>query len=263
MERTGEGTGTISVFFEAGVPDELKVVFIEFVHRHLERYARDVRRDRRYVCPKCSTAITDLGVVRRRLEAKKEFITCQVCDKRVPLIDHIEQRLGTDPVARKVRDMEERDRQERDTQALEQILIGHMMAICGEANQLFRQVSLPDYGIDGEVEFKDKDGWPSGKKIYVRLKSDKANISMAWGSTGDKEGYRFDDEPDVDRWVKQPADVYLVIPGSDGIIRWMNVSRHLKGRRRKGRHLDFKGERLDAPAVWRVRDEYFPRPVVS
>jgi hypothetical protein len=40
--------------------------------------------------------------VRRRLEAKKDFITCQECDEKVPLIDFIEQRLKSDPVARKI-----------------------------------------------------------------------------------------------------------------------------------------------------------------
>ena len=42
-----------------------------------------------------------------------------------------------------------------------------MMAVYGEANQIFRLVTLFDYGIDSEVEFKDNDGKASGKKIYV------------------------------------------------------------------------------------------------
>lgn len=67
--------------------------------------------------------------------------------------------------------MDEMATRELDTQALEQILIGHMMAIAGEANQIFRPVTMFDYGIDGEVEFKDNDGKASGKKIYVQLKS--------------------------------------------------------------------------------------------
>ena len=171
MARTGEGEGTVSVFFETSVPDELKVVFIDYVHRHLEKYARDVRRDRRYVCTNCGRAVSDLEAVRERLAAKKNFIICQRCDHKVLLIDHIEQRLATDPVARRVLRMDERATRELDTQALEQILIGHMMAICGEANQIFRPVSMFDYGIDGEVEFRDSDGQPSGRKIYVQLKS--------------------------------------------------------------------------------------------
>jgi hypothetical protein len=38
----------------------------------------------------------------RKYEAKKEFITCQECDEKVPFIDFIGQRLKSDPVARKI-----------------------------------------------------------------------------------------------------------------------------------------------------------------
>ena len=153
------------------MPDELKVIFIEYIHRHLGKYAGEVRRDRRYVCPACTKPVTDLEAVRKRFEMKKAFITCQECDEKVPLIDFIEQRLASDPVARRVLHMDETATRELDAQALEQILIGHLMAIAGEANQIFRPVTLFDYGIDGEVEFKDNDGKASGKKIYVQLKS--------------------------------------------------------------------------------------------
>jgi hypothetical protein len=67
--------------------------------------------------------------------------------------------------------MDETATREPDTQALEQILIGHMMAIAGEANQIFRPVTMFDHGIDGEVEFKDNDGKASGKRITIQLKS--------------------------------------------------------------------------------------------
>jgi hypothetical protein len=111
------------------------------------------------------------SMVQKRLDAGKTFITCQSCDKRVPFKDHIEVRLASDPVAREVVAMEERATLELDTQALEQILTGHMQAICGEANQIFRELTKFDHGIDGEVEFKDNTGKASGTKIYVQLKS--------------------------------------------------------------------------------------------
>ena len=57
--------------------------------------------------------------------------------------------------------MDETATRELDTQSLEQILIGHMMAIAGEANQIFHPVTMFDHGIDGEVEFKDNDGTAS------------------------------------------------------------------------------------------------------
>ena len=54
------------------------------------------------MCPDCGKPVRDLDAVRKRLAAKKDFITCQECDVRVPLMDFIEQRLKSDPVARKI-----------------------------------------------------------------------------------------------------------------------------------------------------------------
>ena len=152
--------------------------------------------------------------------------------------------------------MDERATRELDTQAVEQLLIGHMMAICGEANQIFRPVSMSDYGIDGEVEFRDSDGQPSGRKIYVQLKSGGPYLRRRKGDN--RVIFDLKNEPHLTYWLSQPVDVYLVIRDPEEIIRWMNVTRYLKRRKDKiSRQLVFDGERLDAPAVWRVRDDYF------
>lgn len=261
--RQGEGQATISLFFDVKAPDELKVILIEYVHRHLASYASDVTRNRRYVCQECERPVINLEAVRRRLEAGKDFITCQECDERVPLIDFIEQRLKSDPVARKILSMEETATRELDTQALEQILIGHMMAVCGEANQIFRPVTMFDHGIDGEVEFKDNDGKASGKKIYVQLKSGNSYLR-----TRRRDGHEVFDVKDprhLDYWISQPVDVYLVIRQADErsgeTIRWMNVTRYLKNRKDKtSRQIIFAGERLDMQAVWKLRDRFYPPP---
>jgi hypothetical protein len=92
------------------------------------------------------------------LRPGKDFITCQTCDERIQLMDFIEQWLKSDLVAQKILALNETATRELDTQALEQILIGHMMAICGEANQVFRPMSMFDYGIDGEVDGPPRDG---------------------------------------------------------------------------------------------------------
>ena len=259
--KQGEGEASIFLFFDVAVPDELKVIFIEYIHRHLEKYAREVRRDRRYICPACAKPVTDLEAVRDRFDRKKDFIYCQKCDEKVPLIDFIEQRLASDPVARRVLHMDETATRELDTQALEQILIGHMMAIAGEANQIFRPVTMFDYGIDGEMEFKDNDGKASGKKIYIQLKS--GNSYLRNRKADGNEIFDVNNERHLEYWVNQPVDVYLVIRQQDErsgetTIRWMNVSRYLKERENKAsRQIVFKGEKLDAPAVWRVRDGFF------
>ena len=80
----------------------------------------------------------------------------------MPFTDFIEQRLKSDPVARKILAMDETATRELDTQVLERILIGDRMAIVGEANQIVRPVTMFDHGIDGEVESKDNDGKASG-----------------------------------------------------------------------------------------------------
>jgi WD40 repeat protein/DNA-directed RNA polymerase subunit RPC12/RpoP len=251
LKRTGEGEGTICVFFEREVPDELKVVFIEYVHKHLHKYARDVRRERRYVCLSCGKRVLDTETVRERLEAGKKFIYCQKCDEKVLLIDHIEQRLGTDKVARKVYDMDEKASQELDNQAREQILLGHMMAICGEANHIFRPVSMFDMGIDGEVEFRGADGKATGKRIYVQLKSGPSHLRERKRD----ETLIFDvkNPRHLDYWQNQPADVYLVIRDAQEEIRWMNITKYLETCKDKTcKQIVFDGETLDAPAIKRA-----------
>jgi hypothetical protein len=165
-------------------------------------------------------------------------------------------------VARKILAMEETATRELDTQALEQILIGHMMAVCGEANQIFRPVTMFDYGIDGEVEFKDDDGKASGQKIYVQLKS--GNSYLRTRKRDGREVFDVKNDRHLEYWINQPVDVYLVIRQAgehrdEGTIRWMNVTRYLGNRKdRKSRQIVFDGEALNMQAVWRLRDRFFP-----
>lgn len=208
------------------------------------------------------TAVKDLDAVRRRLEAKKDFITCQECDEKVPFIDFIEQRLKSDPVARKILAMDETATRELDTQALEQIFIGLMVAIAGEANQIFRPVTMFDHGIDGEDEFKDNDGKVSGQRIYIQLKAGTPTCATRKGDGS--EVFDVKDDRHLEYWINQPMDVYLVIRRTDElsgqqVIRWMNVTRYLKAwKDKKSRQIIFEGEKFDMEAVWKVRDGFFP-----
>ena len=144
-----------------------------------------------------------------------------------------------------------------DAQALEQILTGHTMAICGEANQIFREVTKFDYRIDGEVEFKNNAGQASGKKIYVQLK--RGAFHLRTRRADGKEVFDVKDPRHLVYWGSPPVDVFLVIRDAEETIRWMNVTRYLKARPGKqSRQVVFDGEKPDAPAVWQLRDGFFP-----
>ena len=257
FDRLGDGRGRLSLFFDPAVPDELKIVFIEFVHRHLQRYAQDLARERRYVCV-CGKAVTDMAAVESRIAAGQTFVRCQHCDKRVPFKDHIEQRLGSLTVQKQVTEIDRKATTVLDNQAREQILVGHMMAICGEANQIFRELNHPDYGIDGEIEFRTDSGEASGRKIYVQLKSGPSHLRRRA-----RDGRDIFDVPHarhLDYWVQQPVDVFLVVRDGEGVIRWMNISDHLRARTNtSSRQIPFDGEKLDFEAVWRLRDQYISK----
>ena len=218
--RQGEGQATISLFFDVTTVEVFKAIIIEYVYRHLARYTRDVKRDR-------------------------------------PLIDLIEQQRKSTRVTRQILSMEKKATRELDTQALEQILIGHVMAVCGEADQIFRLVTRFDDGIDGEVEFKDDDGRASGRKIYLQIKSGNFYLRTRWRDG--REVFDAKNPRYLDDWISQPVDVYLVIRqtdewGGEGTICWMNVTQYLKKRKDKtSRKIVFKGRCLDMEAVRTLR----------
>jgi hypothetical protein len=146
-----------------------------------------------------------------------------------------------------------------DAQALEQILVGHVLAVTGEANQIFRMRTQFDDGIDGEIEFKNNDGKASGKKIYLQLNSG----NLRTRNSG-KMVFDVHIERQLNFWLNQPADVYLVIRQTnerrgEPKIQWMNVTRYVKSRKNpNSRQIVFTGEDLTMESVWRVRDEFFP-----
>ena len=253
MHRHGDGKATLAVFFES-VQDEDKAVFLKFIHQHLKKTASDLSRDRQYVCPDCLKPVSDLDAVRYRLEIGREEIPCVFCDYLIPLVDHIEQQLESDPVARKVLEMDETAGIELSSQALEQILIGHMMTICGNANQVFRPTVMADYGINGEVEFRDDNGEVTGKKIYLQLK----NGSSYLRDRKRDQAEVFDaKQRHIEYWLSQPCDVYLVIRDGQQKIRWMNVTEYLDRRTDKqSRQIVFDGEILDTESMWQARDRY-------
>ena len=141
----------------------------------------------------------------------------------------------------------------------ELILIGHAFAIAGEAGQIFRPTPNPDWGIDGEIEFKDDDGKPSGKRVYLQLKSGDSYLSIR--QRDDAEIFTINNQRHAAYWQQQAYPVMLVIRTSDGTIRWMNVTEYLRKQGRKQvKQIVFKGEPFTAQTLQRLRDSVLKTP---
>jgi small GTP-binding protein len=253
MTKRGEGAAEISVYFEPGIAEDLKVTFIRYVHEHLQRKAQDVVRFRRYVCPHCDTPVENLKTALERLNRGLQDILCVNCEKRVPLWDLIEQKFASTEFQQRARELEEQARISIDNESRELILIGHAFAVAGEAGQIFRPTPNSDWGIDGEIEFKNDKGEASGKRVYLQLKSGDSYLHTR--KSDGKELFTIKKPRHAEYWQAQAYPVMLVIRTSDSQIRWMNVSDYLSRAGRKTRQINFEGESFTAQSVMRLRDK--------
>jgi len=259
MRKGPEGSGRISVYLDPQAPDDSKVTFIKYVHEHLLEKAQDVQRFRYYACTKCGTTVENRKTAMRRLGEGKKDIVCVECEGRVPLWDLIEQKFASDEFRQRVRELEQRAKAAIDNESKELILVGHAFSIAGEAGQIFRPTPNSDWGIDGEIEFKDWDGSASGKRVYLQLKS---GDSYLYERKDGREIFRIKNQRLRDYWQQQAYPVMLVIRTSDGQIRWMDVSRYLRERGKteesKTLQVVFDGEPFTALNLQRMRDRLIP-----
>ena len=259
MIKCGEGAAELAVYFESGVPDDVKVTFIRYVHEHLQVKAAAVVRLRHYVCPHCHTPVENRKTARERLNRGLQDIVCVSCEKRVPLWDLIEEKFASPEFRQRVHQLEEQSRASIDNESRELILVGHAFAIAGEAGQIFRPTPNSDWGIDGEIEFKDANGNASGKRIYLQLKSGDSYLY-----TRQRDGaeiFTIKNERHTAYWQQQSYPVMLVIRTSDGTIRWMNVTEYLKRQQHQQmKQIVFTGEPFTAQALRWLRDRMLQTP---
>jgi len=253
MERKGEGKAEIIVYFDKDVSIDTKVTFIKYVHEHLLAKAQNVTRVRTYVCPNCDNPVMDIEAIKDRLELGKKDIGCLRCDERIPLFDLIEDKFASDEFRQKVREMDETAEINLDNQSKELILVGQAITISAEANQIFRPLIWADWGIDGEIEFKNDKGEASGKRVYLQLKSGDSYTYTR--KSDEKEIFTIKNPRHLEYWLSQNYDVMLVIRTSDGQIRWMNVTDYLKKRGKNVKQIVFEGEPFSALSVIRLRDK--------
>jgi hypothetical protein len=260
MTKKGEGKAEMVVYFESGVPDETKVTFIKYVHEHLLARAQpreDVTRVRTYVCPHCDEPLEIRRAIQIRLSKGLKDVGCPVCEKRVPLLDLIEEKFASSEFLQKVRKMDELAGINLDNESCELILVGQAIAIAAEAGQIFRPVTWADWGIDGEIEFKDDKGQASGRRLYLQLKSGDSYLYQR--KRDDVEVFTIKNPRHAEYWLSQAYPVMLVIRTSDGRIRWMNVTDYLREHGKETKQIVFQGEPFTAPDVIRKRGELLER----
>jgi len=241
----------IKVYFEADVPIDAQVSFIKYIHEHLLRRAKEVTRVRSYVCPNCDTPLENRKAIKKRLEMGKKDIVCGVCEERVTLIDMIEEKFASDEFLRMVQEMDAVAQINIDNESRELILVGHSFSTAGEAGQIFRPTPNSDWGIDGEIEFKNNKGEASGKRVYLQLKS---GDSYLYTKKSGDEIFTIKNPRHAEYWQSHDYPVMLVIRTSDGQIRWMNVTDYLKRHGKKTKQIVFDGEPFTALNVSRMRD---------
>jgi hypothetical protein len=192
------------------------------------------------------------------LKKGEKTILCPICEERFDILDLIEEKFASDEFGQKVREMEEEARIGIDNESLKLVLINHAFAVATEAGQIFRLTTDSDLGIEVEIEFKNSEGKPSGKKIYLQLKSGDSYLRTR--RRDEKE--IFDIKPrHAEYWLAHNYPVMLVIRTSDGEIRWMNATDYLRKHGSDVRQIVFDGE----PFVWqnviKLRDKLIPPPM--
>jgi WD40 repeat protein len=259
LEKKSEGTAELLLYCDPRTSDDTKLAFVRYVHDHLHAKGRDIERLRHYECPQCREPVGDRRAVQNAFQRNKKLLPCQFCDGDIPLRDVIEERFGSKEVADAVSEITRRARLSIDNESRELRLVGEAYSVVAEAGQIFRTTSNSDWGIDGEIEFKDDLGRASGQRVYLQLKSGDSYLSKRKDG---REIFTIHNPRHADYWQQQAYPVMLVVRTSDGVSRWMDVTAYLEERTRSGevpvRHIVFEGEPFTAFTVLRLRDRHLP-----
>jgi small GTP-binding protein len=83
-----EGYGELTLFYDQSVGKETKFYFEEYIRTHLQRRAlpESINRQPIFMCPSCHTSFTDIQIKRRRSRGFN-WIACNVCGKRISILD--------------------------------------------------------------------------------------------------------------------------------------------------------------------------------
>jgi len=142
----------------------------------------------------------------------------------------------------------------RDNESRELVLVGEVFRIVGEAGHIFRPTPNSDWGIDGEIEFKNELGEASGQRVYLQLKSGDSYLRKR--KRDGKEIFTIVKPRQASYWQNHAYPVLLVVRGSGGEIRWMNVTEYLQSHGGEKKQIEFQGESFTADTVSRMPSRF-------
>ncbi|MBI3418384.1 MAG: DUF4365 domain-containing protein [Verrucomicrobia bacterium] len=279
LERRAEGSGELVVYADPAIADAEKIILSRYVHEHILQKGQDMVPLRHYCCPHCGTPVGNREVAMERLNAwltnqpveaglagkiktakvkpEEPTILCAKCEKRVPLWDELEQYFASDEVKERVRQLQAESDLVLDNESKDRALVGDVISTVALAGQIIEEYSAKRYGLDMEIEFKDDDGKPTAKKLYLQLKSGDSHLRRRHKDGA--EIFQIHHEHHATHWMNQAYPVFLVIADSNGEVRWMEIRDYLKRESDNGKktvkQIVFTGERFDVMSVRRWRDK--------
>jgi HEAT repeat protein len=133
-----------------------------------------------------------------------------------------------------------------DNESREGVLVGEVTTAVFQAGHIYREVLKSDWGIDGEIEFKNERGKASGQRVYLQLKSGDSYLRKR--KRDNKEIFAILPRH-AEYWQSHAYPVLLVIRDSGGQIRWMNVTEYLQRHGRGIRQIEFQGEPFSPASI--------------
>ncbi len=138
-----------------------------------------------------------------------------------------------------------------DNESRELALVGEITALVAKAGHIYRTLDR-DRGIDGEIEFKGSAGQATARKVYVQLKSGDSYLKKRVGDG--VEIFTAKKQRHLEYWAAQAYPVMLVIRGSSGLVRWMDVRAYLKTNGQTKLQIVFRGERVTVDSIRKLAE---------
>ena len=261
MREQGE-RGELEIYFGAGLDADVQASFQRFVHDHLKAKATGLERLRNFFCPKCKEEVTDRRAIDAALKKNRTKIVCAYCDPEdhpgmIDLNDVLERQLASREAEAGADQAKRRASEEILAASKEGVMVGEVQTIVFAADQIYRSVSEPDEGVDGEIEFRNVRKKAAGLGYRVQLKSGDSHLRKLKDGTEKFQMKKHYEE----LWARRnTVPVLLIIRTSDGRLRYGNATASIRAAQKAnpGRpvtQIVFIGEDFTKEAVLRLRDD--------